>query len=68
MAVDPVPSGSRLRALLPRSGLGPAVGATALVLAVPVLVVVGSVFRPAGEVWRHLAATVLPEYVANSLL
>jgi iron(III) transport system permease protein len=44
------------------------IGALALLLALPVLVVLGSVLRPAGEVWRHLAATVLPDYVANSLI
>ena len=42
--------------------------AVALTLALPVLVVLGFVFVPAGEVWRHLAATVLPDYVSNSLL
>lgn len=40
----------------------------ALVLALPVLVIVGFVFVPAGDTWRHLAATVLPDYVTNSLL
>jgi len=40
----------------------------ALLLALPVLVVVGFVFVPAGEVWRHLADTVLADYVGNSLL
>ena len=45
-----------------------AVAIIALLVAAPVLVVVASVFAPAGEVWRHLAATVLPEYVRNSLL
>jgi len=39
----------------------------ALLVAVPVLVVAASVFAPAGEVWRHLARTVLGIYVANSL-
>ena len=42
--------------------------ALALVLSAPVLVVFSFVFLPAGEVWRHLAATVLAEYVTNSLL
>jgi iron(III) transport system permease protein len=37
------------------------------VLAVPVAMVLGSVFLPAGETWAHLMATVLPEYVANTL-
>ena len=57
--------------VLPRSGavfwrLG--VLAVALVVALPVLVIVGHVFVPAGEVWRHLVDTVLTDYVANSLL
>jgi iron(III) transport system permease protein len=41
-------------------------GVAALV-AVPVVVVVASVAFPAGEVWRHLASTVLWRYVENSL-
>lgn len=40
----------------------------ALVLALPVLTVFGFVFQPAGEVWRHLADTVLKDYVLNSVL
>src|SRR5262245_36112387 len=39
----------------------------AALIAVPVLVVVGHVFVPAGDTWEHLAATVLPEYIANTL-
>ena len=45
-----------------------AVVSVALLLSLPVLVVVGFVFVPAGEVWAHLAATVLPDYIGNSLL
>lgn len=40
----------------------------ALICALPILSVLGSVFRPSGEVWHHLANTVLTEYVTNSLL
>jgi iron(III) transport system permease protein len=40
----------------------------ALVLAVPVMVVLGYLFEPAGELWRHLADTVLQDYIINSLL
>ena len=40
----------------------------ALLLAIPLAVVVANVFVPAGEVWRHLAATVLQDYIVNSLL
>ena len=42
--------------------------AIALLLALPVLVVIGFVLVPAGEVWRHLVDTVLADYVSNSLL
>ncbi len=53
----------------PRRSLWPgALVGVALLLTLPVLVVVGFVLVPAGEVWAHLAATVLPDYVANSLL
>ena len=40
---------------------------TALVLSIPVLVVFGYVFVPAGDVWAHLASTVLPVYLFNTL-
>ena len=39
----------------------------AFLVALPVLVVLGSVFADTGEVWTHLASTVMPQYVANSL-
>jgi iron(III) transport system permease protein len=41
---------------------------TTLVLALPVLTVFGFVFYPATDVWRHLAETVLADYVGNSLV
>ena len=40
---------------------------TALLLALPLLTVVGFVFQPAGDVWQHLADTVLNQYIGNSL-
>jgi iron(III) transport system permease protein len=39
----------------------------ACVLAVPVMVVLSSVFTPSRETWSHLAATVLPDYISNTL-
>ncbi len=39
----------------------------AALLAVPVVVVLSNVFTPGQGTWAHLAATVLPEYVANTL-
>jgi ABC-type Fe3+ transport system permease subunit len=39
----------------------------AALIAVPVVVVLTHVFMPAGDTWAHLASTVLPEYVANTL-
>jgi iron(III) transport system permease protein len=41
---------------------------SALLLMLPLLVVLGYLFVPAGEVWTHLVDTVLQEYVFNSLL
>jgi iron(III) transport system permease protein len=43
-----------------------AIGVSA-VLAIPVLFVAGSLFAPFGPSWSHLAATVLPLYVQNSV-
>jgi len=43
------------------------VGAIALFIAAPVLVVLTGLFTPAVAVWQHLAATVLPRYLLNSL-
>jgi len=42
--------------------------ALALVVALPVLVVASSLTLPAGEIWFHLAGTVLGDYLANTLL
>jgi len=42
--------------------------AVALLIALPVLVILGFVLVPAEGTWQHLATTVLPDYVANSLL
>ncbi|MGZ8154453.1 MAG: ABC transporter permease [Burkholderiales bacterium] len=40
----------------------------ACLLALPVVVVVSNVFVPTEGTWGHLASTVLPEYIRNSLL
>ena len=45
---------------------GPA--SIAALVALPVLVIFSFVLRPASEVWRHLADTVLQDYIINSLL
>lgn len=39
----------------------------ALLIATPILFIVASVFSNTGEIWQHLATTVLPEYLKNSL-
>ena len=41
---------------------------TAILIALPVVVVVGFLAAPTGPVWKHLAQTVLASYVTNSLL
>jgi len=42
--------------------------AIALLISIPILTVVFSIFTPAGEIWSHLAETVLSDYIRNSLL
>ncbi len=37
-------------------------------LALPILWVAASLLQPGGEAWRHIAATLLPAYVANTAL
>ncbi len=67
--VDRVLSLLQLRATR-RTGvtwLSAAAAVAAGVLAVPVIIVLASVFAPAGATWAHLASTVLPEYIANTL-
>ena len=49
------------------SAWGLAVVAVALSLALPVFVVLAYLIEPTGEVWQHLADTVLEDYVINSL-
>ena len=48
--------------------LGGAALAIGALLALPVVFVVSSVFRGAGETWAHLAATALPVYVGNTIV
>jgi iron(III) transport system permease protein len=43
------------------------VGAIAVLISLPVLVVLSGLFTNAADVWQHLAATVLPTYLQNSL-
>lgn len=38
----------------------------ALIVAAPILVLVSAWFTPAGDVWRHLVQTVLPELLRNT--
>lgn len=45
----------------------PLLGLAALLICVPVITVVYHLTLPAGETWGHLAATVLPRYVQNTL-
>jgi iron(III) transport system permease protein len=42
--------------------------ALAAVLVLPLLAVLASLFQPAGEAWRHIAATLLGRYVWNTTL
>lgn len=42
--------------------------ALALAVAFPIFVVFSALFFPQGDVWRHLASTVLAQYVTNTLV
>jgi iron(III) transport system permease protein len=44
------------------------VGIIALLMISPVLVVLGGIFADSSEIWQHLAETVLPQYIKNSLI
>lgn len=39
-----------------------------LLFSIPLAVVLGSIFFPETEIWKHLANTVLSDYVSNSLI
>lgn len=57
---------SRRRRFVPTSAV--LVWLVALIVAAPVITVVGHLFLPLGDQWDHLASTVLPGYVWNTLL
>ena len=40
----------------------------AIVISIPVLTILSSIFMPSSEIWQHLKSTVLSEYVIYSLL
>jgi iron(III) transport system permease protein len=48
--------------------LGVVAIAVACLLALPVVVVLSNIVEPSQGTWAHLASTVLPEYIGNSLL
>ncbi|MDJ0662770.1 MAG: iron ABC transporter permease [Crocosphaera sp.] len=53
---------------LPSKGWTAIVMIIAALIATPILFVVSSIFVDAGNVWKHLAETVLTNYIINSLL
>jgi iron(III) transport system permease protein len=60
----PEPKGRRWRR---GTGLAAAAVAIAALLATPVLAVFASVFQESEGTWDHLAATVLPDYIVNTV-
>lgn len=61
--------GAPWKASLPRpDGWSLAVGLIALVMLLPVAIILTSLFTNTSDAWGHLAATVLPEYIRNSLV
>jgi iron(III) transport system permease protein len=68
--VSASPSGSASRYMWHRlrwNGWTVLVMAIALFILAPVIVVLSSIFANSGEVWQHLATTVLPNYIINSI-
>ena len=69
MTAGTLPSDSTHRTKPRRpSGWTLAAAAIALVIAIPILTVLGFVLYPSTETWQHLVDTVLADYVTNSLL
>ncbi len=52
---------------LPVKGWTFLVLAIAALIATPIIVVLSSIFNDSGEIWQHLASTVLTGYILNSL-
>ena len=50
------------------SGWAVSTWVVAALVFLPIIVVLGSIFADAGEIWSHLAETVLAKYITNSLL
>lgn len=63
------PAASRALRGLRRARVGwtASAGASIVLLALPVLVVGLGLFSPSGRTWGHLASTVLPDYLLNTL-
>ena len=71
MTVDHILKGDE-RSAVPRRGRAAtawtlAAALAAILVSVPMIAVGVHVFEPAGEVWRHLVATVLWRYIGNTL-
>jgi iron(III) transport system permease protein len=73
---SPVPASAAHKAadvVLPRAirhrpgGLAVTAAIIGVLVAIPTLGVLGHLFRPGGEAWRGMAATVLPGYLLNTL-
>ncbi len=68
MPLSFIPSGAKALRGLRLDAWTIFVMAIALLIATPVLFVLSSIFTNSAAVWNHLAATVLPGYILNSLL
>jgi len=59
---------TRLPALHGQRGAVVFSGVLAVVISIPLIALLPAAAEPAGEFWRHLVSTVLPDYIVNSLL
>ena len=73
MSAPPIPTlilprrGSALRSVGRLDGWTVFAFIAAVLIALPIAIVLSYVFVPTHEIWQHLVATVLTEYIANSL-
>ena len=67
-APNPSPGAGVASSLRPSQAVwGIGVAAVLAVVLLPIAVVLAHLFFPTGDLWAHLASTVLPRYVANTL-
>ncbi len=66
--VEPYIRDPRLLTRLKQQSVSGLALVVAFLIAIPILIVVGFIFVPTGDIWQHLATTVLPNYLLNTVI